>query len=301
MKLSAVINTKNAAETLEATLKSVKFADEIVVVDMQSSDQTKKIAQKFTDKIFDCEDVGYVEPARNFALEQANGEWLLLIDADETVPKSLKEHILKLINQGEDNEIDCYRIPRKNMVFAKWINGMGWWPDYQVRLFKKGVVSWPCEIHAQPQIFGNVAELPAEEKYALWHQNYTSVAQFVERLNRYTDHQAQQQAETKKFSAERLISAFFNEFFRRFFLEQGYDLGAHGISISLLQSMYELVVRLKIWDDDGFEDLNTDSETMIKALDQVNTHLKYWIADWRVNNSKGVKKWWWKVRRKMGV
>jgi glycosyltransferase involved in cell wall biosynthesis len=81
--LSVVINTKNAAKTLPRTLQSVTFADEIVVVDMQSTDETKTLAAEVTDSIYDYDDVGYVEPARNFAISKASSEWIVIVDVDE--------------------------------------------------------------------------------------------------------------------------------------------------------------------------------------------------------------------------
>ncbi len=299
IKLSAVINTKNASDTLNDCLKSVEFADEIIVVDMQSNDDTKKIAAQYTDNIFDHEDVGYVEPARNFAIDKAQGEWILIVDADEIIPHSLKDHILELIAQGPNNEIDCYKIPRKNIIFKRWIDSTGWWPDYQVRLFKKGTVNWSEKIHGQPEIKGNITELPAAEKFAIFHQHYTSVHQFVERLNRYTDHQADQQAENTQLTTASLANSFFSEFFSRFFHHEGNSLGAHGLSLSLLQASYELIVKMKIWEKKNFKPLAPDNQQLINSLKVISSDFQYWIADWQVKNSTGLNKIYWRVRRKL--
>ena len=198
MSLSVVINTKDALtgndeHKFADTLKSIAFADEIIVVDMNSSDRTVEIAKKFTDKIYTFRDVGFVEPARNFAIRKASKEWVLIIDADEILPGTLKDRILQL-TQG-DATADVYYLPRKNLVFGTWFHSAGWWPDYQLRLFKKGAVVWSDKIHSVPKTKGNTDKLAPREDYAILHYNYQTVEQFIERLNRYTSHEARQRQE----------------------------------------------------------------------------------------------------------
>lgn len=138
MSISAVLVVKNEEKNLERALKSLNFVDEIIVFDMHSSDQTKKIAQQFTNKVFSTpKDFGYADPARNLALSKAKGEWLLALDADEEISPSLAKKIKELI---KNQETDVYFIPRKNLIFGKAIEHSGWWPDFQARLFKKGMV-----------------------------------------------------------------------------------------------------------------------------------------------------------------
>jgi len=134
IKISAVINTRNESENIFDCLNSLKFCDEIVVVDMESTDNTKEIAKQFTDKVFDHPMVGYVEPARNFAISKAIGDWILVIDADERIPKTLA---IKLEEIAEKNEIDYVRIPRQNLIFGQWVRHSRWWPDFNIRFFKK--------------------------------------------------------------------------------------------------------------------------------------------------------------------
>lgn len=115
IKLSVVVNTKNSSTTLESTLKSASFADEIVIVDMHSSDNTKEIAKKYTNKIFDYQDVGFVEPARNFAIKKTTGDWIFILDADEEISDGLKKQIPSLITKN----VDIYDVPRKKYHFQQ--------------------------------------------------------------------------------------------------------------------------------------------------------------------------------------
>ena len=96
IKISAVVNTRNEEKNLDACLKSLNFVDEIVVVDMESEDKTKQIAKKYTNKVFNYDNVGYVEPARNFAINKAKGDWILIVDADERVPRSLAVKLMEI-------------------------------------------------------------------------------------------------------------------------------------------------------------------------------------------------------------
>ena len=169
MKLSVVITTKNAATTLERTLESVKFADEIVVVDMMSTDETVRIARKFTDNIFTTPDVGYVEPARNFSLSKARGEWILVVDADEVISETLRDYLLELL--ATDSDIASYSLARKNLIFGDWVQTAGWWPDYQPRLFRRGKVIWSDLLHSKPAIDGKSEKLPDKAELAIEHHN----------------------------------------------------------------------------------------------------------------------------------
>lgn len=297
--LSVVINTKNADQLaphhrFEATLNSVKFADEIIVVDMQSSDDTVKIASKHTDKIYNFGDVGYVEPARNFAIGKASCDWILIVDADEEIPRSLAEKIENLIKG--DATADAYKLPRKNIVFGAWYQFAGWWPDYQLRLFKKGSVKWSDKIHSVPQVKGVVDELAPADDLAIIHHNYQSLDQFLDRLNRYTSIEAKNR-ENRNISPTQVVSAFEAELLSRLFKHNGISGGMHGISLSFLQSFYEIVVVLKQWELDGFKEKKQTKGT-VRALNQLSKNLNYWLDDYEITKTNGFRKLLLKLRRR---
>jgi glycosyltransferase involved in cell wall biosynthesis len=251
MKISVVVNTYNEEKNIERCLASVKdFADEIVVVDMHSVDNTVSIAKRFKAKVFQHEYTRFVEPARNFALSKATGEYVLLIDADEQLPKSLAEELKQIAEKGE---IDYVEIPRKNIIFGKWIQNSRWWPDYLPRFFKKGRARIPEKIHSPYEKEGQSLKLKADEKYALVHYHYQSIAQYLERMGRYTDIQAGELAgEGYVFDWKDLVFKPTNEFLSRFFAGQGYRDGLHGLALASLQAFSELVLYLKLWEKEGF-------------------------------------------------
>ena len=307
MSLSVVINAKNMATTLGQTLKSVEgFADEIVLVDMKSTDDTVVVAKKFGAKVFAYDqNLGFADPARNFALSKATSEWILVLDADEEVTPELKKLLVEIIG-GKSADIqhaDAYNIPRKNLIFGKWIEKTGWWPDYQLRFFKTGTVSWTNKVHTAPVVTGKVVDLPADEIIAIIHHNYQSISQFVERMNRYTEIQSDTKhlEDSTPVTAAQVVHTFSAELLRRLFFQEGIDEGTHGVSLSFLQTMYELVAELKRWEKQGFSVGETKPEQTLKELRDLQKHLNYWIADWQIAHTTGFSQMWWKFRRKYSI
>lgn len=296
--LSAVINTKNSSEFLDAALKSVSFADEIIVVDMHSSDDTQKIAKKYTKNVFVSDDVGYVEPARNFAISKATSDWLLILDADEEVTAGLQNKIKAILASPE---FDAYYIPRSNEVFGYEMRKTGWWPDHQLRLFKKGIVTWSDEIHSVPTVAGTSDYLPAEPEISLTHHNYQTVSQFVERMNRYTSIEAEKFAESSTTDTTVLIQVFKEELFRRLFYFQGIREGMHGVSLSFLQSMYELLVVLKVWEKKKFPQQQVSDAQTLKALKMFQRELIYWTLTYEIQSKMGLGKIVPQIKRKIRV
>jgi glycosyltransferase involved in cell wall biosynthesis len=279
MKLSAVVNTYNEEATIARALRSVApYVDEIVVVDMGSKDATRTRAKAYTSRIFKHPYVGYVEPARNFAIKKATGDWILLLDADEVLPESLGLKLRKLA----ESDVDYYRLPRKNIIFGSWITHTGWWPDYTIRLFKKDAVSWNDEIHSVPITYGKGADLPSDEAHALTHYHYVSIDQYLERLARYTTQEAKQLAESgKTFQWERLFVSPANEFFTRFFAWEGYKDGVHGLALSLLQSFSMLIVEVKLWELGKFQKItNFNQESFLEEVNHTCKKITYDFHHW---------------------
>jgi len=267
MKISAVINTYNEEKNIERCLKSVKdLAEEIIVVDMYSTDRTVEIAKKYKAKVFFHKYTRYVEPARNFALTKATGDWIFLIDADEEASQTLVEKLKKI---AAAEEADFVEIPRKNIIFGRWIEHSRWWPDYLIRFFRKGQVSFLEEIHQPPQTEGKGLKLEAEEKNALIHYNFQTISQFIERLNRYTDIQSEELFQKgDRFNWKNLIIKPTDEFLSRFFAGEGYKDGIHGLVLAGLQAFSEFVLYLKVWEKEGFEgqEINEIGSISLKAI-----------------------------------
>lgn len=290
-QLSVVIVTRNAATTLEDTLRSIKqLADEIVVMDMYSTDDTVKIAKRYRAQVHFHPAVGYVEPARNPSITKASGDWILVLDADETVPPSLAKAIRDELIVHPD--IDAYFLPRKNMIFDKWVRS-GWWPDYVLRLFRKGVVDWPQEIHAVPNVRGTVHRLPAEESYALVHQNYQSIDQYIDRAQRYAGIMANERQEQGQPIMDPL-NAFFDELLRRFYVWEGNQDAYHGWMLSVLQGCTRVIESAKHWELQSFSDSPRPPQLLSEQLYHWAQQAEYWERKQALDRSTGIH---WYIKR----
>jgi (heptosyl)LPS beta-1,4-glucosyltransferase len=297
-KVSVVINTRNEAKVIARAITSVQnFANEVVVIDMQSIDDTAKIAKGLGAKVYNHEPLEYVEPARNFGIEKASNEWILILDPDEEIPKSLAK---KLKEITEKPTADYYRVPRKNIIFNKWMRHSRYWPDYNIRFFKKGTVSWNEIIHTVPVTTGDGADIESEEEFAITHHHYESIEQYIERLNRYTSIQAKKlQSDQKEFSWQDLIKKPSSEFLSRYFFGEGFRDGIHGLAVASLQGLSELVVYLKLWQLEGFQEKRMPLKSVVKVMREAEKDSHYWQADARIHEEPGVKSITHKVRRRL--
>lgn len=292
-----VVNTLNEEKNLPRAIASVvNFADEIIVVDMESTDATVEIAKKLGAKVFIHKKTGYVEPARNFALSKTTNPWILVLDADEELPKKLAEKMAQIL---KNPKADYFRVPRKNIIFGRWMKHSRWWPDYNIRLFKKGIVSWNEVIHAVPMTQGVGGEIEAKEEFAIVHYNYNSVDQYVERMNRYTSQHANVLAEEGyKFSWKDILTRPSNEFLSRYFFGQGYKDGLHGLALSLLQAFSELVLYLKLWQKEKFKDEDPDLSGVISLMRDEERGLHYWQYDAQYKESGKITD---RIKRKLRI
>lgn len=275
-KTSVVINTLNEEKNIELVINSVKWADEILVCDMHSEDKTVEIAKKLGARVIFHKRLGYVELVRNFAISKALGDWILVLDPDEGISKSLKERLVQIADKMR--QISYVRIPRKNIIFNKWMKASGWWPDYQIRFFRKGKVKWTDQIHRPPLTAGEGLDLPVEEKFAIIHNNYQTVSQFLERLNRYTSVEAKELEKSGyKFKWSDLIGKPLSEFLSRFFVNKGYQDGLHGLALSFLQAFSFLVVYLKTWETEGFNEESVNLEELEEEKKKGTYEINYWL------------------------
>lgn len=285
--ISVVVNTLNEENNLSRCLDSVKnFADQIVVVDMYSEDKTVSIAKQYQAEVFLHKKVGYVEPARNFAINKAKGRWVLILDADEKIPRSLARRLKKIAR--EDEKSDCVLIPRKNIIFGKWMRNSRWWPDYLPRFFKKGKIRWPKQIHKQPDLNGRmIYTLPDSEKFSIIHYNYDRLSQFLERGEKYSEVQAMELIKERgyKFSSQDLLLKPLGEFLSRFFSGEAYRDGVHGLALSLLQAWVTLLVYLKVWEMRKYEQKPLERSRIKAVFKEAVYQLEYWRDDFIIKNS----------------
>jgi len=274
--ISVVVNTRNEEENLPKAIASVKsLADEIIVVDMESTDKTVEIAKKLGAKVFNHKPIGYVEPARNFAISKATKDWVLVLDADEEVSEDLAKQIKE---KADDSEIDYYRIPRKNIILGHYMKHANWWPDYNIRFFRKGYVSWNEVIHTVPMTQGVGGEIEAKEELALIHHNYKDIDDYLERMVRYSKIQSQELIKKNyKFVWSDLITKPVNEFLSRYFAGRGYKDGIHGLALSLLQSFSELIVYIRVWEKGGYTEKEIDKKEIQTIFAKNINDINWWI------------------------
>lgn len=275
--ISAVINIHNEADLLSKCLKSLhSFADELVIIDMQSTDGSADIAHHYGAKVYPHRFLPYVEPARNFGLSKASGKWIILLDPDEYLGKTLKEELNRITLR---NDIDFVKIPRKNIIFGKWIRHSNSWPDYLIRFFRKGSVIWRKEIHSQPETKGNGLTLLDSEKLAIRHLNYRSISHFILRALRYTNVQADELIVSKyTLKTSDLILKPIQEFNGRFFAGQGYRDGFHGLVFSLLQAVSIGLIYLNLWEKQGFTDKPLPKDSFVSASQEAVYEYSFWFT-----------------------
>lgn len=300
INISAVVNTRNEENNIENCLRTLHFADEIIIVDMESTDTTVEIAKSFTDKIYDHKMVGFVEPARNFAISKAVGDWVLIVDADERIPKTLAN---KLIEITEEGNIDFVRIPRKNLIFGQWTQHSRWWPDYNIRFFKKGVVQWQNEIHSIPITTGTGINLDANETLAIEHHHYNTIDEYFERALRYSTQQAKELINSGyKFDVKDFIAKPLSEFISRFFAGDGYKDGLHGLVLAFLQMFSVMLIYLKVWQYEGHQPQKTGTFTPIwqKLFLEKFKELRYWYITVLIQSQPSkTKRFILKLKRKL--
>lgn len=302
-KISVVINTYNEERKLPRALASLKgFANEVVVVDMMSTDSTRVIAKDFGARVFKHKKISFVEPARNFAIEKAKCDWIFILDPDEEVPESLKLYLKKEINRpSNEAQPNYYRLPRKNIIFGKWMKHTGWWPDYNIRFFKKGSVSWNQKIHSVPVTTGIGTDLPISEEFAIKHKAYSSVEDYLVRMNRYTTVQARElNRQNIQFSWGLLVTKPLSEFLRRYFAEEGFKDGTHGLALSLLQVLSELVVYVKLWQKQDFKKKKIEISDIEILFSKAHKEILWWLDESKIRVSKNIfKTIWLKIQRRL--
>lgn len=295
--LSVVVSVFNGEKTLDECLKSASWAQEIIVVNNSSTDKTLEIAKKYTDKIFTRFNNPMLNINKNFGFSKATGEWILCLDADEKIAPELQGEIKEKIG----NSTNGYWIPRKNIIFGKWIEHAGWYPDLQLRLFKRGRGKFPEEhVHEMIKVEGEVGRLDGH----ILHYNYDSISQFLQKLGTIYGPNEAEQLIKKGYSFDWRDAIRFpvKEFLSRFFAREGYKDGFHGLMLSFLMAFYHLIVFSYIWEKHKFKQINDESmlaETE-KEIAQGSKDLSFWFSKEKIKLIKNpLKQIFHKILRKV--
>jgi glycosyltransferase involved in cell wall biosynthesis len=242
-RLSAVVVTFNEEERLRACLESVAWADEIVVVDALSTDKTAQIAREFTDRVFVRPWPGFAAQ-KNFGLEQATGEWILSLDADEEVSRELKEEILGALASSAG--ATGYQVPRRNIMWGRWIRHGGLYPDWQLRLFQRGQGRFVNRaVHESVDVIGPVERLRAP----LLHRSYRGLADFVARADRYSTLAAEEWVRSgRPARAGDLVLRPAGRFVSMYVVRAGFLDGWRGFLLAVLYAYYVFIRSAKVWE-----------------------------------------------------
>ena len=187
LEMTVIIHTRNAETTLSRLMESVRWAEECIVVDMDSHDRTREIARQYGATVLQAPIVQRIDGIRNDFLECGRHEWILVLDADEYLAADAEQIIHELLEQYGRTS-DAFFIPRYNMIAGQIMRGSNWYPDQQIRLFRKGCVRWSDTTHKLPEVVTGQERLHTLEPPGclhIHHENYTSVEQFIERQLQY--------------------------------------------------------------------------------------------------------------------
>ena len=242
-KLSATVICQDEAEKIRGCLDSVRFCDEVVVVDSGSGDGTLEIARELADRVIENPWPGYVAQ-QNFATAQACGEWVLSVDADERVTPELSAEIRRAL-EG-DPEVDGFRINRHVHYLGRWIDHSGWYPERRVRLFRRGRGRWQgVDPHYDVVVGGHLGDLGGD----IHHYTYDDMADHVATMNRFSGILAREHhARGRRFSWASLLLRPPLEFAKKYLLKRGFRDGPQGFYVASLSAFYVFLKFAKLWE-----------------------------------------------------
>ena len=243
-RLSVVIVTRDEEERIRTCLESIAWADELIVIDAESADKTASIARELTDHVVVRPWPGYAAQ-KNFGLDLARGAWILSLDADETVSPALRQEIEAIVER--DGPHDGYEMPRRNIFWGRWVRHGGLYPDWQVRLFRRGRGRFGQRaVHESVRVeSGDVGRLTGH----LEHRSYRDVADFLARADRYSTLAAEDWiAQGRHVHAWDFVGRPLGRFLGMYVVGRGFLDGWRGFLLASLYAYYVLIRTAKIWE-----------------------------------------------------
>lgn len=243
MKLSAVVLTHNSSAVIGACLKSISFADEIIVIDSGSTDSTGKIAASFSAKVFQKKLVSFAGQ-RNFGISRARFPWVLMVDSDERVSEKLAGEIKAAIKTDKHS---AYRFKRLNYFFGRKIKHGGYWPDWQTRLFLvKDFRKFTGSIHESAHFNGSLGSF----ENPLTHFSHNTISECFRKSIPWTKKEAEAfiKAGHPPVTWWRIIKVMVWEFCYRYFKKKGFLDGYVGLIESLIQAINRFLVYQQVWE-----------------------------------------------------
>lgn len=238
--VSVVVITRNEEANISDCLRSASWADEVIVLDDNSTDNTVEIAKKFTEKVFSRK-MDIEGKHRNYAYSLSKNNWVLSLDADEVVSRELEEELRLLFKK--DMPHNAYTIPIKTFIGRRWIRYAGWYPAPKVRLFDKNFFKYE-EVEVHPRVFikGSCGHLTKD----IVHYSYRNYHDFFESLNNQTTLEAKKWFnEKRKIGFLKMYRKFLDRFLKAYVLKKGYKDGLLGFVVSYAGGLYQLMSYVK--------------------------------------------------------
>jgi glycosyltransferase involved in cell wall biosynthesis len=241
-KLTVTIITRNESANVGPALDSVAWADEILVVDSRSTDDTADLARDRGARVVVRDWPGY-SAQKNFAAGEASHDWILSVDADERVTPALADEVRRLLQ--EEPPARGYRIPRVSFYLGTWIRSTDFYPDYQLRLYDRRAGRWAGLVHEGVEVDGAVGRLRSD----LQHLPYRDIAHHLQTIDRYTTLAAQQMRDRGvRVGVAGLVTRPAGAFLRNFLARGGWRDGSVGFVVSVLNSYYVFLKFAKLWE-----------------------------------------------------
>jgi glycosyltransferase involved in cell wall biosynthesis len=259
--VTAIVHTRNEEGNVAGAIASAAWADHVLVVDMESEDRTVEIAREMGAEVVEHPNVGYVEPARNFALARVTSDWVLVLDADERVP----ERLARLLDQvASSGEADVVQIACELWVSGRHVRNSGWGEHWHNRFFRRGHVRWSDTIHCMPEVSGRVLRVPIGEDTCLRHFSYDDLAHFVTKLNRYTDKEADA-LESEPAADWPWLARFLRREFGWHYTPQ--EDGTLSSALAMAMLFYRYLSHAKRWERLGFPEVGVPADPRVALRD----------------------------------
>jgi len=240
-RLSIAVITRNEEANLRACLASAAWADEIVVIDAESSDATAAIAREFTERVYIRAWPGFAAQ-KAYSLEQCTSPWIFSLDADERIRPELAAEIRRII--ADPAALPGYRVGRRSWFLGRWIRHGGWYPGYQLRLFRRDAVAViDRRVHEGFSVAGEIGTLQGD----LDHFSHPSIVSSLEKMGRYSTLEALDRLERQRVRALDFFTHPLAAFLRKYIAQGGFRDGRHGLVLAWVTALVKLALYMKIW------------------------------------------------------
>jgi glycosyltransferase involved in cell wall biosynthesis len=243
LPVSVYVLTYNNTRTLEGCLRSLAWADELIVVDSFSDDGSFELAKTFTDKVHRKEWAGHREQYQ-YAADLTTNEWIMFVDADEEIPPELANEIRTALEQNR-GECDGYICHRRTFYLGRWIEYGGWYPDYEIRLYRRDKGRWEGDLHAKIEVKGRVKHL----NHHYLHYTYGDISDHIQTIDKYSQTAAEDMIRAgEKFSLWKLLFRPPFRFLKEYVFKGGLRDGLPGLIVAICTVFYVFMKYAKLWD-----------------------------------------------------